>query len=116
MIDLVVLALAYLIGSVPAGYLLGSRAGIDIREAGSGNIGATNVARVLGKRQGILTLLADVAKGFLVGFAATQLEIPLAVAALAGVAVFLGHLYPLFLNFRGGKGVATAFGVLLALT
>jgi len=115
MLEIAIVAVAYLIGSVPTGYILGSRAGIDIRNAGSGNIGATNVARVLGKRHGILTLLVDIGKGYLAVFIATKLSPNLSVAALAGAAVFLGHLYPVFLRFRGGKGVATAFGVYLAL-
>jgi len=115
MIDLVVLVFAYLIGSVPTGYLLGSRAGIDIRKAGSGNIGATNVARVLGKREGILTLLADAGKGYVAVWIAAHLQPAESLTALAGIAAFLGHLYPIFLKFRGGKGVSTAVGALLAL-
>ncbi|HEU4341533.1 MAG TPA: glycerol-3-phosphate 1-O-acyltransferase PlsY [Candidatus Binatia bacterium] len=106
---------AYLLGSVPSGYLVARFAGVDIRNEGSGNLGATNVARVIGKRQGILTLIADTAKGWLPVFVALQLGMAPSVAALAGVAAFLGHLYPVFLRFRGGKGVATAFGVLLAV-
>ena len=88
--------------------------GVDIRAVGSGNIGATNVARVVGKRQGILILAADAAKGFIPVFAALQLGIAPA-AALAATAAFLGHLYPVFLKFRGGKGVATALGVYAGL-
>lgn len=107
--------LAYLLGSVPSGYLLGTLFGIDIRKAGSGNIGATNVARTLGKSLGVLTLLADTAKGYLPVFIGARLEFgPLALSLLA-VAAFCGHLYPIFLRFRGGKGVATAFGALLAV-
>jgi glycerol-3-phosphate acyltransferase PlsY len=82
---------------------------------GSGNIGATNVARVVGKRQGILILAADAAKGFIPVFASLQLGFAPAAAALAGTAAFLGHLYPVFLKFQGGKGVATALGVFLGL-
>ncbi|MGH7827099.1 MAG: glycerol-3-phosphate 1-O-acyltransferase PlsY [Candidatus Binatia bacterium] len=106
---------AYFLGSVPAGYLLGYFAGVDVRKAGSGNVGATNVARVLGKRQGIWTLLADSAKGFIPAVLAVHLELDQAGTALVGVAAFLGHLYPVFLKFKGGKGVATAFGVVLGL-
>ena len=105
---------AYLLGSVPTGYLMGTWMGVDVRTEGSGNIGATNVARVIGKRQGIMTLVADVAKGFLPVFAAFQLGFAPA-AALVGTAAFLGHLYPVFLKFQGGKGVATAFGVFVGL-
>jgi glycerol-3-phosphate acyltransferase PlsY len=106
---------AYVIGSVPSGYLLGKMSGIDVRNVGSGNIGATNVARALGKGRGGLTLLADVAKGYLPVFVGLRLEFGAATIALVAIAAFLGHLYPLFLNFQGGKGVATAMGALLAL-
>ncbi len=106
---------AYLLGSVPTGYLMGAWMGVDVRTAGSGNIGATNVARVIGKRQGILTLVADAAKGFIPVFAALQLGFAPAGAVLAGTAAFLGHLYPVFLKFQGGKGVATALGVFVGL-
>ena len=113
--EIAVVVFAYLLGSVPAGYIIGSRAGIDVRKAGSGNVGATNVARVIGKRQGILTLIADALKGFIPVFVASHLNLGPKSMALAGVAAFLGHLYPVFLKFRGGKGVATAFGVFLGL-
>jgi len=111
----VLIILAYLLGSVPSGYLLGKAVGIDVRRVGSGNIGATNVARAIGKRQGIVTLIADAAKGFLPVLAGIHLDFE--PAALAGIAAaaFVGHIYPLFLKFRGGKGVATALGALLAL-
>jgi glycerol-3-phosphate acyltransferase PlsY len=110
------LPIAYLLGSVPTGYILGTLAGVDVQKAGSGNIGATNVARIVGKRQGILTLLADIAKGFIPVILGVNLGLTSAQSALVGIAAFLGHLYPVFLRFRGGKGVATALGVLLALT
>lgn len=103
--------LSYLLGSVPAGFLVGSSAGVDVRSAGSGNIGATNVARTLGWKKGLVTLLADVAKGFLPVLAAHLLDLGNAAAAAAGLAAFAGHLYPVFLRFKGGKGVATATGV-----
>ena len=109
------IGLAYLMGSIPSGFILGAWAGLDVRKSGSGNVGATNVARVLGKRQGIYTLIADVAKGFIPVFITLQLGGAVAIAALAGIAAFLGHLFPLFLRFQGGKGVATALGVFLAL-
>lgn len=105
----------YVLGSVPTGYILGSAAGVDIRKAGSGNIGATNVARVVGKGQGVLTLIADAAKGFIPVVLAAQLGAAPMIVALAGVAAFIGHLYPVFLRFKGGKGAATALGVFLAL-
>ncbi|MBI2182662.1 MAG: glycerol-3-phosphate 1-O-acyltransferase PlsY [Deltaproteobacteria bacterium] len=106
---------AYLLGSVPTGYLLGAWMGVDVRTAGSGNIGATNVARVLGKSQGILTLAADVAKGLIPVVAAVQLGFAPLSSSLVGTAAFLGHLYPVFLKFQGGKGVATALGVFVGL-
>ena len=106
--------LSYLLGSVPAGFLVGSSAGVDVRSAGSGNIGATNVARTLGWKKGLVTLFADVAKGFLPVLAAHLLVLGNAAAAAAGLAAFAGHLYPVFLRFKGGKGVATATGVYLA--
>ena len=106
--------LSYLLGSIPAGFLVGSSAGVDVRSAGSGNIGATNVARTLGWKKGLVTLFADVAKGFLPVLAAHLLDLGNAAAAAAGLAAFAGHLYPVFLRFKGGKGVATATGVYLA--
>lgn len=106
---------AYLVGSIPSGFILGWLAGVDVRDAGSGNIGATNVARVLGKWRGLLTLLADAAKGFVPVFIGQRLGLSDMALALVAIAAFLGHLYPVFLKFQGGKGVATAFGDLLAL-
>ncbi|HSE84764.1 MAG TPA: glycerol-3-phosphate 1-O-acyltransferase PlsY [Candidatus Binatia bacterium] len=106
---------AYLLGSVPTGYILGSLAGVDVRKAGSGNVGATNVARVVGKRHGIFTLAADMAKGFVPVIIALNLGLTPTATALVGIAAFVGHLYPVFLRFQGGKGVATALGVFLGL-
>jgi len=106
---------SYLLGSIPTGYIIGTLAGIDIRKVGSGNVGATNVARTVGKTKGLLTLTADVAKGFIPVFVALRLGLSYTAVASVGIAAFLGHLYPVFLKFQGGKGVATALGVLLAL-
>lgn len=105
----------YLIGSIPFGLVLGKCLGVDVRAAGSGNIGATNVNRLLGKKMGAITLLADAGKAVLPMLAATKYlggesNAELWVAATGGAA-FLGHLYPLYLNFKGGKGVATALGI-----
>jgi len=105
----------YLIGSIPFGLVLGKCLGIDVRAAGSGNIGATNVNRLLGKKMGAITLLADAGKAVLPMLAATKLlsgepNVQFWVAATGGAA-FLGHLYPLYLKFKGGKGVATALGI-----
>lgn len=110
-----VILFAYLLGSVPTGFLLGYFAGVDVRKAGSGNVGATNVARVAGKKQGLLTLLGDAAKGLVPVVLAVQLGLGSTAASLAALAAFLGHLYPIFLKFQGGKGVATGLGALLAL-
>ena len=104
--------LAYLCGSIPFGVLLAKTQNMDIREHGSGNIGATNVARTMGKQAGLITLAGDILKGLLVVYIASQWFENTMVTALAGLAVFLGHLYSIFLKFKGGKGVATGLGVL----
>lgn len=112
-----IVAGAYLLGSVPFGLIIGrAAAGVDVRRIGSGNIGATNVLRAAGKGWAGLTLIADVLKGAAPAYIALVLwpERPLA-AALAGLAAFVGHCFPVFLGFRGGKGVATALGVFLVL-
>lgn len=110
---------SYLVGAVPFGVLLSRSSGINIRTRGSGNIGATNVTRLLGKRLGMLTLLADVAKGYVPMFVVARLlpESPekTAIIALSGAATVLGHMFPVYLGFRGGKGVATGLGVFLFL-
>jgi glycerol-3-phosphate acyltransferase PlsY len=113
------LVAAYLCGSFPTGVLVARARGIDLTKVGSGNIGATNAARVLGRPLGLLVLLVDAAKGFAPVFVARRVfaDAPDAawlVAALALAAV-LGHVFPVWLRFRGGKGVATAFGVFLAI-
>jgi glycerol-3-phosphate acyltransferase PlsY len=107
--------LGYLLGSIPFGVILARSAGVDVRRAGSGNIGATNVARTAGGRLGLLTLVADVAKGAVPVLVTRATVQGAAVPTLAGVAAVLGHLYPAWLHFAGGKGVATACGVLLVL-
>src|SRR5713226_7569979 len=106
---------AYLLGSVPTGFILGYLAGVDVRKAGSGNVGATNVARVAGKKLGLLTLLGDAAKGFVPVYVAIKMDLGVPLTGLVALAAFLGHLYPVFLKFQGGKGVATALGALSAL-
>jgi len=119
----VLLVCSYLLGSIPFGYLAGRLAGADIRRAGSGNVGATNVVRVLGKRYGYPVFVLDVLKGF----AAVKISMLLApgrppewnspeiFGILAAISSVLGHLYPPWLKFKGGKGVATSAGALLAL-
>ncbi|MEI2414687.1 glycerol-3-phosphate 1-O-acyltransferase PlsY [Orrella sp. JC864] len=117
---LAALALAYLLGSVPFAVVVSRLMGLkDPRSYGSGNPGATNVLRTGNKTAAALTLAGDAAKGWLAVWAAQrwapELGFSSATIALVAVAVFLGHLYPVFLRFKGGKGVATALGVLLAL-
>lgn len=108
---------AYLLGSIPFGLLLAKLfAGTDVRAAGSGNIGATNVARVAGPLPGILTLALDAGKGWLAVWLASRITPDnAAVAVVCGILVLLGHCFPVWLRFRGGKGVATAAGVFAAL-
>jgi glycerol-3-phosphate acyltransferase PlsY len=108
---------AYLLGAVPFGLLLAKLfGGADVRKAGSGNIGATNVARVAGPIAGIFTLLLDAAKGAAAVWLAARFANESAVwMTIAGLAALLGHCFPIWLGFRGGKGVATAAGVFLVL-
>lgn len=110
---IITIALAYLLGCFSSAYILGKiTKNIDIREYGSGNAGATNAYRVMGKKIGALTFILDILKGvvavtignYLLGFDG---------GLLAGIFVVLGHNFPVFLNFKGGKGVATSFGVLM---
>jgi glycerol-3-phosphate acyltransferase PlsY len=113
----VVLLCSYLVGAIPFGLLFSRAMGKDVRQEGSGNIGATNVNRILGKKLGILTLLCDVAKGFMPVYVAA-LVLPPSVnselfIALCGLSTVLGHMFPVYLGFKGGKGVATALGVFL---
>jgi glycerol-3-phosphate acyltransferase PlsY len=111
------LLLIYLVAAVPTGVVLTRLMGLeDVRSQGSGNIGATNVYRVAGKLPGILTLLGDILKGFL-PLLAVKLWLaptPLQLGA-AGVVAIVGHCYPVYLRFKGGKGVATALGIFLVL-
>src|ERR1700720_73047 len=108
---------AYILGSVPFGILITRiLGGKDIRTAGSGNIGAANVTRVAGPAAGILTLVLDTAKGYAAGWLAQRdCRDSAPWMMIAGLAVLLGHCFPIWLNFRGGKGVASALGVFLAL-
>jgi glycerol-3-phosphate acyltransferase PlsY len=107
--------LGYLIGSIPFGLLLGRIAGVDVRRLGSGNIGAANVTRNAGALLGLATLVADAAKGAIAVLAARGLDAGAGVVAATGVAAVLGHCYPITLRFAGGKGVATALGVMATL-
>jgi glycerol-3-phosphate acyltransferase PlsY len=109
--------LAYLIGAIPFG-LLFSRlfSHVDVRSVGSGNIGATNVLRAAGKKAALLTLLADCLKGLVPVFVAGSLFHDDLVTAASGAAAILGHNFPVYLRFKGGKGVATGYGVMIAVT
>ncbi len=108
---------AYLVGSIPVGVILSAVAGGgDIRKAGSGNIGATNVYRVHGKKLGAVTLIGDALKGLLPTLAAKMLGLTAFWVCLVALAAFIGHLYPVFLQFKGGKGVATALGIFLVIS
>jgi len=108
---------AYLVGAIPCGVVLTRLVGIgDVRQSGSGNIGATNVYRVAGRKLGLLTLAGDTLKGVLpVVYALHFSELSLAQVSLVAAATFLGHLYPVYIGFKGGKGVATALGIYLVL-
>jgi acyl phosphate:glycerol-3-phosphate acyltransferase len=105
---------AYLSGTIPTGLLVARARGVDIRTVGSGNIGATNVARALGKKWGAFVLVLDALKGFAPVMLAAP-RVPEPWLAAVGIAAILGHVFPVWLRFRGGKGVATALGVFIAL-
>lgn len=120
--------LAYLLGAVPFGLLLGKSRGVDIRQAGSGNIGATNLGRVVGKKLGLFCFILDVLKGFVpVLLAGSYLYEHFSDSSgsltqwgqlawlTTGAAAILGHMFPIYLRFQGGKGVATSLGVLLGI-
>jgi len=122
---LVIFLVSYLFGAIPWGFIIGKAKGIDIREHGSKNIGSTNVTRTLGKKWGMLCFLLDFIKGFLpsfiaifilpkyLGLSSNYIDI---CVILAVVGSFIGHIFPIYLKFKGGKGVATGAGALLALT
>ena len=119
-LEAVVIVVAYLLGSIPFGYLIVRlRAGADVRETGSGGTGATNVSRRAGKLAGVLTLVLDAAKGAAAVVLASRLLSPDHglnwLVACAAVAAILGHCFPIWLGFRGGKGVATGVGAFLIL-
>jgi glycerol-3-phosphate acyltransferase PlsY len=115
MSSVLVVVLAYLIGSIPFGYLIVRMSGRgDVRHTGSGGTGATNVSRRAGKAAGVLTLVLDAIKGAIAVLIATRAGDSWLVAA-AAIAVIVGHIFPVWLGFRGGKGVATALGVFVVL-
>jgi len=108
--------LGYLTGSVPFAYLLARRAGIDVRRAGSGNVGAANVLRTTGAWRGVIVMALDVAKGAAAVAFAYVIAESVVLAALTGAAAVVGHIYPVWLRFHGGKGVAVAAGVFTMLS
>jgi glycerol-3-phosphate acyltransferase PlsY len=116
---LLILAASYLLGSIPAGYLAGRLAGVDVRQHGSGNIGATNVLRVVGKPYGFAVFVFDAGKGLaavrLAYFVFSGAAHPEYYAIAAAVVVVLGHSFPIWLKFKGGKGVATTVGAVAGL-
>ncbi len=112
----IAIVIAYLLGSIPSAYITGKLLrGIDIRQVGGGNMGAVNTAREIGLVPGLLVLIADIAKGSLAIIIALQLDLSLVLVFVAGFVAVLGHNWPVFLKFRGGKGAATTIGVLFAL-
>lgn len=118
--EIILLIASYLIGAIPFGLVIGKMVGIDVRQQGSRNIGATNVSRLLGKKLGFLTLVFDVLKGVLPMVAANAIlgETDGRELYISGCGVFavLGHMFPVYLGFKGGKGVATGLGVFLYLS
>jgi glycerol-3-phosphate acyltransferase PlsY len=116
MTRIIIPIVAYLLGSIPFGYLIvRGKSGADIRETGSGGTGATNVSRRAGKAAGVLTLLLDAAKGCIAVLIAKTVSGDDWVIAAAASAALVGHIFPVWLGFRGGKGVATGVGIFLVL-
>ena len=117
MIDWLLVPFAYAVGSISSAIIVCRLMGLDDpREQGSGNPGATNVMRIGGKKAAAITLLGDALKGFIPVFMAKMLGVDSVILALVAFAAFLGHLYPVFFGFKGGKGVATTLGVTLGVT
>jgi acyl phosphate:glycerol-3-phosphate acyltransferase len=112
----VVILLAYLLGSIPFSYLVARRSGIDVRQVGSGNVGATNVMRSAGRTAGLTAFALDFFKGTAATLVAMRLAEGSFWPALAAMAAVLGHMYPVWLSFRGGKGVATGAGAFLPVS
>jgi glycerol-3-phosphate acyltransferase PlsY len=115
MTDLLAVVAAYLMGSIPFAQLLSKRRGIDLRRVGSGNVGASNVLRTLGVRPAVLAMMLDAVKGTVAVLVAQRLTNGVAAPVMAGLASIVGHVYPVWLHFRGGKGVATAAGAFAVL-
>lgn len=106
---------SYLLGSIPFGYLIAKREKINVRNHGSGNVGATNVFRTVGKKAGILTLTGDFLKGLIPILMALYITQSEYIIGMVGILAILGHIYPIFLKFKGGKGVATSLGVFIGI-
>jgi glycerol-3-phosphate acyltransferase PlsY len=113
--DWLMVIAAYCVGAIPFGLLISKKMGVDIRQAGSGNIGATNVLRTAGRLGGALTLLGDALKGFLPVVIAREMWGLDAWTLGVALAAVIGHTFPIYLRFKGGKGVATGFGVIFGL-
>jgi acyl phosphate:glycerol-3-phosphate acyltransferase len=114
--EIAVVAFGYLAGSIPFAFVLARRRGIDLRHAGSGNVGAANVLRTSGVPNAVIAFLLDAAKGAVAVLVAQRLSAEPATPVAGGLASIIGHIYPVWLGFRGGKGVATAGGVFAVLT
>ncbi len=110
---ILLIILAFILGSIPFGVIIAKLKGIDLKQTGSGNIGATNVLRTMGKGSAVLTLLGDVLKGSIAVLIGKYLSVGPLYEGIIGLSSILGHNFSLFLKFRGGKGVATSIGVLL---
>lgn len=117
-IDTVVLVsgiiISYFVGNISPAIILGKIYGVDVRKEGSGNAGTTNVLRTVGKKAGVITLVIDILKGFSVSFIAGLLSTGIGFPMLCGICAVIGHMWPVIFGFKGGKGVATTFGFLLA--
>ena len=112
---IITVIIAYLIGSISPAILLGKARGIDIKKEGSGNAGTTNVLRVMGGKAAIITLIVDILKGFLPALIASSVTGNDYFGYAACIAAFIGHVFPIYFHFKGGKGVAVAFGGLLGV-
>ncbi len=111
---IIILIFAYLLGNISPSIILGKKYGIDIKSQGSGNAGTTNALRVLGKKAGIITLVVDILKGVIAVLVGRYMGGE-TIAMACGLLAFCGHVWPVFFKFKGGKGVATAFGVITAI-
>jgi glycerol-3-phosphate acyltransferase PlsY len=114
--EIITIAIAYLMGSIPVGLIISKiKKGIDIREYGSGNIGATNVYRSIGKKEGLMTFAGDMLKGVMAVLTAYFVLGEEIWIGISGLSAVIGHMYPIFAKFRGGKGVATGVGVFICM-